>query len=295
DDGNRTDGDGCSALCVREHTYDGGGDDPNDGCTLDWAVEGSPAGAFVTCQGGVAPRDRGAGSGRGTFLVLFCFHAAPLVGGGPTATGPTRQRPRRVVPGYLLGPNLARGRGAERDHRRVHDHADALGRRFRNPPRQLAARSVPEHHAGRHAADECGAHLRIVPADRAHGPACLASDSGGGGQLAHPSGGGPRYPDVQLRAVRRSSGGRSASRSTSARLAASHASYSGPSQARWSPRRTWSALRWYRHAFRRFSRAQSRCRTTRAGIPTTIEAGGTTVPSFTNAPPATTDPRPLST
>jgi len=88
DDGNRTNGDGCSALCVREHTYDGGGDDPNDSCTLDWAVEGSAAGALLTCQDGVPPCDRDAVSGQCTFLVFYCFNASPLVGGTPACTPP---------------------------------------------------------------------------------------------------------------------------------------------------------------------------------------------------------------
>jgi cysteine-rich repeat protein len=88
DDGNRTSGDGCSALCVREHTYDGGGNDPNDSCTLDWAVEGSAAGALLTCQDGVPPCDRDAVSGQCTFLVFYCFNASPLVGGTPGCTPP---------------------------------------------------------------------------------------------------------------------------------------------------------------------------------------------------------------
>ena len=88
DDGNRTDGDGCSALCAREHTYGGGGGEPKDSCTLDWAVEGSPAGAFVTCQDGVAPCDRDVVSGQCTFLVFYCFNASPLVGGTPACTPP---------------------------------------------------------------------------------------------------------------------------------------------------------------------------------------------------------------
>jgi cysteine-rich repeat protein len=104
DDGNRADGDGCSALCVREHTYGGGGDEPNDSCTLDWSVEGSAAGALVTCQDGEPPCDRDDVTGQCTFLVFYCFNAAPLVGGGPPPCAPTSIARVELFPGSIALP-----------------------------------------------------------------------------------------------------------------------------------------------------------------------------------------------
>src|SRR5262249_26352497 len=105
DDGNRTDGDGCSALCARELTYGGGSDEPNDGCMLDWGVEGSPAGGVVTCQDGVAPCDRDDVAGRCTLLAFYCFNAAAPVAGGPPPCVPTDIARVELFPGSSSLPN----------------------------------------------------------------------------------------------------------------------------------------------------------------------------------------------
>jgi cysteine-rich repeat protein len=83
DDANRTDGDGCSSSCVREHTYGGGGGEPNDSCSLDWGVEGSAAGALLGCDDGSAPCRRDDVTGDCTFDVFYCFNVSPFVGGVP--------------------------------------------------------------------------------------------------------------------------------------------------------------------------------------------------------------------
>lgn len=83
DDANRFDGDGCSSSCVREHTYGGGGGEPNDSCSLDWGVEESASGALLGCDDGSAPCRRDDGTGTCTFDVFYCFNASPFVAGVP--------------------------------------------------------------------------------------------------------------------------------------------------------------------------------------------------------------------
>jgi cysteine-rich repeat protein len=84
DDGNRADGDGCSALCAREHTYGGGGGEPNDSCTLDWGVQGpDSASGAILCNADSAPCQRDQSSGDCTFMVFYCFNETPIVIGTP--------------------------------------------------------------------------------------------------------------------------------------------------------------------------------------------------------------------
>ncbi|HKA31416.1 MAG TPA: hypothetical protein VKH82_18685 [Candidatus Binatia bacterium] len=84
DDGNTVSGDGCSALCVREHTYGGGGGEPNDSCTLNWGVQApDSASGAILCAPGSAPCRRDQVTGDCTFTVFYCFNASPIVIGTP--------------------------------------------------------------------------------------------------------------------------------------------------------------------------------------------------------------------
>src|SRR5262249_12968440 len=72
------------------------------------AVEGSPAGALLTCQDGIAPCDRDVVSGQCTFLVFYCFNAAQLVGGTPSCT-PTGVARVEVTDDGAAGPAVILG------------------------------------------------------------------------------------------------------------------------------------------------------------------------------------------
>jgi cysteine-rich repeat protein len=82
DDGGHANGDGCSTSCLLNPVYQGGGDEPDDECALQWGVS-SDAGAAstTTCTDGQSPCDRGpAGNESCRFLVFFCMNNPGLHG-----------------------------------------------------------------------------------------------------------------------------------------------------------------------------------------------------------------------
>jgi cysteine-rich repeat protein len=83
DDGNRTDGDGCSSQCKLEYQYEGGGGEAKD-CNLEWGVLGATPGATVTCADGSMACDQdGTINSSCRFAVSYCFNVYPGRPGAP--------------------------------------------------------------------------------------------------------------------------------------------------------------------------------------------------------------------
>jgi cysteine-rich repeat protein len=99
DDCNRTDGDGCSAECMVEQDYGGGGGEPIE-CNVRWFVVGATAGPTVSCADG-ASCDQGTAGGQCTFAVSYCFNVYPAPSGEPACT------PSDIAAFALTGPSLS--------------------------------------------------------------------------------------------------------------------------------------------------------------------------------------------
>jgi cysteine-rich repeat protein len=101
DDRNRTNGDGCSALCKAEWQYPGGGGEPRD-CNVEWGVVGIDAGPANACADGDLLCDAdGAPDGQCTFAISYCFNVYPGRPQNPSCT------PSDVARYELWGPSLA--------------------------------------------------------------------------------------------------------------------------------------------------------------------------------------------